>query len=83
MAAAGLTYVGIGRNNLAQLQAAERAQPVEAIVMSEGVAADEVAAGSGAVHAADEEPMAMLSELASHAAAETHKLHGSEGAAAS
>jgi UDPglucose 6-dehydrogenase len=65
MAAAGFTYLGIGRNNLAQLPPEQRVQP-QAITVA-AVAADEVAA--------DEEPLAVLSELASHAAAETQKLH--------
>jgi UDPglucose 6-dehydrogenase len=61
MAAAGLTYLGIGRNNLALLPAGERAEPVEGIVVS------------GPVNAEDE-PLAVFSELASQAAAETRKL---------
>jgi UDPglucose 6-dehydrogenase len=74
MAAAGITYLGIGRNNLSVLPAQQRVQP-EVLVVSDPVPADEVAAGSGAVTAADEEPMAVLAELACQAAAETHKLH--------
>jgi UDPglucose 6-dehydrogenase len=82
MAAAGLTYLGIGRNNLSQLRPDERAQAVERIVVAQALAADEVAAESVAVHADKEAPIAVLSELALHAAAETQKLGGGEAAAA-
>lgn len=78
MAQAGFTYLGIGRNNLALLQCGDRVQP-EAIVVADAVAADEVAAESAAVHAAEEEPMAMLAELATQAAATTQELHGASG----
>jgi UDPglucose 6-dehydrogenase len=74
MAAAGITYLGIGRNNLAQLPPQRRVQP-GAIVVADPVPADEVAAESGAVAAAGEEPIAVLAELATQAAAETQKLH--------
>jgi UDPglucose 6-dehydrogenase len=73
MAAAGLTYIGIGRNNLSQLRPDERAQAVETIVVSDAVSADEVA-----VQSAEEVPMALLAELA---AAETQKLSGGEASA--
>jgi UDPglucose 6-dehydrogenase len=78
MAAAGFTYQGIGRNNLALLAPEQRVQ-AEAIVVAEAVAADEIAAESGAV-AVEEEPIAVLSELASQAAAETQKLHSEKPA---
>ena len=73
MAAAGFTYLGIGRNNLSLLPPGQRVQP-EAIVVAGAVAADEVAAGSAAVQAEQEEPIAVLAELATAAAAETQKL---------
>ncbi|MBL0428145.1 UDP-glucose dehydrogenase family protein [Ramlibacter alkalitolerans] len=80
MAAAGITYMGIGRSNLALLAPAQRVQP-EVRVVSDPVPADEVAAESGAVAAAEEEPIAVLAGLATQAAAETHKLHGERPAA--
>ena len=46
----------------------------------DAVPADEIAAHSGAVHAAREAPMAVLAELASHAAAGTQKLHAEKPA---
>ena len=56
MAAAGLTYLGIGRNNRALLAPQTRVQPVETIV---NFAADE-----------QDAPLEALAELASHATAE-------------
>jgi UDPglucose 6-dehydrogenase len=76
MAAAGLTYLGIGRNNLAMLPE-QQAEPVESIVMSEGVAADEIAA---AAHPAQDEPLEVLRELAAHGAIEIRTL--ADGSAA-
>jgi len=60
MAAAGLTYLGIGRNNLALLAPEQRVKAVEDIVVAE----------------AGEEPVAALAELAAQAAAKTRKLAG-------
>jgi UDPglucose 6-dehydrogenase len=60
MALAGFTYLGIGRNNIALLPPEQRVQP-EAIVVAD------------AQPPADE-PIAVLAELASQAAAETGKL---------
>jgi UDPglucose 6-dehydrogenase len=65
MAAAGLTYLGIGRNNLALLAAGQRLEPMEGIVVSELVVTDE-------------DPMTLLTELASQAAAETPQLRKGE-----
>jgi UDPglucose 6-dehydrogenase len=70
MALAGITYLGIGRNNLALLKPEERVLP-ETIPVA---AAEHVAS--------DEEPMAVLTELATQAAAETEKLHAEQSAAA-
>ncbi|MDB5900097.1 MAG: ugd, partial [Ramlibacter sp.] len=81
MAAAGLTYMGIGRNNLSQLRPNERAQAVDSVVMSDAVPADEVAAESGAAHAYAHEPISVLAELAGQAAAETQKLHAGDAVA--
>ena len=61
MAQAGFTYLGIGRNNLALLAPEQRVQP-ETIVVADVPAP------------ATEEPIAVLAELASQAAAETGKL---------
>jgi UDPglucose 6-dehydrogenase len=44
MAAVGLTYLGIGRNNLSLLAPEQRARPVDAIVMDAPVPADDIAA---------------------------------------
>jgi UDPglucose 6-dehydrogenase len=74
MAAAGFTYLGIGRNNLSLLAAGQRVRP-EKIAMSEPARAHEEAAEPDATVAADEEPMAVLAELASHAAPGTHQRH--------
>jgi UDPglucose 6-dehydrogenase len=72
MAKAGFTYLGIGRNNLNLLRPEDRLQPEIAI---DPLPADAIAAGSGAVHAAQEEPLAVLAGLATKAAAGTQKLH--------
>jgi UDPglucose 6-dehydrogenase len=72
MAKAGFTYLGIGRNNIALLKPEDRLQPEIAL---DPLPADEVAAGSGAVHAAREEPLRVLAELATHAAGGRHKGH--------
>jgi UDPglucose 6-dehydrogenase len=74
MAVAGFTYLGIGRNNLRLVPPEQRVQPE--IAMDHAVAADDIAAGSGAVHAASEEPMEVLKGLCTKAAAGTQKLHG-------
>ncbi len=60
MAAAGITYLGIGRNNLSLLPAQQRVQR-ETIAVA-------------ASHGVDEEPAALMAELAAQAAAETGKL---------
>jgi UDPglucose 6-dehydrogenase len=78
MAEAGITYLGIGRNNLALLAPEQRVQAQ--IAIAHGLAADDIAAGSAAVHAASEEPINVLTELASHAAAQAHKLHAEKAA---
>jgi UDPglucose 6-dehydrogenase len=75
MAAAGLTYLGIGRNNLALLEPGQKAKPVEKIVVAEAVEAAPVE------EVADEESLAVLSGLVAQAVAETKGL-GGEGAAA-
>jgi UDPglucose 6-dehydrogenase len=67
MAAAGLTYLGIGRNNLALLQGGEKVSVAEQIVV-----ADAVQPAQGIVR--DEASMAMLTELAAQAAVETKNL---------
>ncbi len=69
MAAAGFTYLGIGRNNVALLPGEQRVQP-EAIVVADAPVA-----------AVEDEPIAVLAELASQAAVETQKLHGDAPAA--
>jgi UDPglucose 6-dehydrogenase len=79
MAAAGITYLGIGRNNLALLAPEHRLQP-QVLVVADAVRADDMAEGSGAVTASEEEPLAVFAELATQAAAETHKLHAEQPA---
>jgi hypothetical protein len=59
MAAAGLTYLGIGRNNLALLRPEQRARP-ERLAPVRPDAHDLVE---------HEQPVAVLAELAAHAAA--------------
>jgi UDPglucose 6-dehydrogenase len=63
MAAAGLTYLGIGRNNLALLRPEQRMRP-------EGLAAVEPAPLRDA-----DEPVAVLAELAPHVAKVVKRLH--------
>ena len=63
MAAAGLTYLGIGRNNLPLLPAEQRADAVPSIEVAQPASVDD-------------EPLAVLSELAAHAGVETQKLAG-------
>ncbi|MDB5858091.1 MAG: ugd, partial [Ramlibacter sp.] len=74
MAAARLTYLGIGRNNLALLEAGQKAKPVEKIVVAEVEAAP-------VEDVADEASMAMLTELVAQAAAETKSLGAGDSAA--
>jgi UDPglucose 6-dehydrogenase len=69
MAAAGLTYLGIGRNDLALLPAGH-ARPGEKIVVSQA----DPASGFGAANAADTAPVAVLAELEAQAADETRKV---------
>lgn len=66
MAAAGLTYLGVGRNNSALLAAEQRVQPQAIVVADAALPAEEVAS---------EESLA-VAELATQAAAETQRLHG-------
>ncbi|MDB5958652.1 UDP-glucose/GDP-mannose dehydrogenase family protein [Ramlibacter sp.] len=79
MAMAGFTYLGIGRNNLRLVPADQRVQPE--IAVEQAVATDDIAKGSGAVHAASEEPMAVLTGLCTKAAEGTQKLHGEQPSA--
>jgi UDPglucose 6-dehydrogenase len=69
MAAAGLTYLGVGRNNLALLAPGQRVQPAATTVVGEA-------------KAVGEEPLDALVELAAQAAAETQKLQAEKPAAA-
>jgi UDPglucose 6-dehydrogenase len=68
MAQAGFTYLGIGRNNVALLPPEQRVPP-------EGIALADAQLPHG-------EPIEALADLASHAAAQTEKLHAAKPAAA-
>jgi UDPglucose 6-dehydrogenase len=72
MAAAGLTYIGIGRNNLALLAPSLRVQP------SAGTATD--AADQDALVADEEEAAESLTALAAQAAVATGKLRDADAA---
>ena len=73
MAAVGLTYLGIGRNNLALLPAAQRAQPVESVTAE---------AEDDASPAMDDDAAEAIGALAAQAAGEPGRLQGGDAAAA-
>jgi UDPglucose 6-dehydrogenase len=71
MAEAGLTYLGIGRNNLALLQAGQQVVKAEKIVVADAPV-QAVQPAEGVIR--DEASLAVLTELAAQAAVETKSL---------